>query len=233
MDGQTVEHKQSNKVNGLYHPYSQSQPASLHYSKGFGLDRPQWYGNESHGQMGVDFGSMMWPPTSSMGSNNGAGLHMPSFESGGSTPNAQGPAPLVCLDGNNGSPILSSPPSSNVSSSSSQSYAAAGYGLMVPPTVPSHAVGNEAAASNLVDFHSSQAASTKLETMEGSHSSDSFHGNAYAPYSASGSQFSSWNDAGAPPAYVPASPSPPPSAPAATPAHAFDLTPWHQSSMSG
>ncbi|SNX87635.1 uncharacterized protein MEPE_06345 [Melanopsichium pennsylvanicum] len=144
VDGQTVEHMVKSKGGVQHSSYEQSQPATFHYSKFVGLERGEWNGTHEGGlgstAMSTDFEHMMWPPASSMvGGGGEASLQVPEMGSERSTSHAHCASPIVRLEANGGSPILSSPPSSNASSSSLAQNYAAGCGLVVPPTVPSHA----------------------------------------------------------------------------------------------
>ncbi|KAJ1018074.1 hypothetical protein NDA16_004943 [Ustilago loliicola] len=238
IDGQAVEHKTNGKIGGQHYPYQQAQGPTFHYSKGYGLDRSHWYGQDAglaSGTVGGELHSMMWPPTPSIGGSGSGGLQVP-----GVPHNGQYASPLMALEG---SPILSSPPSSNASSSSAQSYAAS-YELMVPPTVPSstHTTGNEAiqsgssgASTATIDLAHAPSSPTKSELQSGAERDVPTYGHGYASsYGDSGSQFASWTESSHASAYVSSSPIPPPLAP--TPqASTFQFDAWQQqpsSSMS-
>nr|QOU81785.1 hypothetical protein [Sporisorium reilianum] len=146
VDGQTVERPHA-------HPYQQP-PATFHYSKGVDAERSHWYGNQplpAHGNA-ANMDSMMWPAPSAFSA--GGGAQAPSL---GPAPSLHAPyaSNFGGIDGNGGSPILSSPPSSNASSMSSAQSTSANYSLMVPPTVPSHAFetgANDAAGSSTANL---------------------------------------------------------------------------------
>ncbi|SPO30293.1 uncharacterized protein UTRI_05757 [Ustilago trichophora] len=244
VDGQTVEHKLIGK-GGVQNPYQQSQPATtFHYSKGFGLERPHWYGHDGLATNGMTAGldNMMWPAAAPIGAGGGGGggggLQVPGLGSAGSTPHASCTSPLVGLEGSGGSPILSSPPSSNTSTSSAQNYAA-NYGLMVPPTVPSHSMSNEAASneagggsSSLFELHHASLSSVKPEPIAETRGCGGFSNHAYSSYTDQSTQLSTWSDSShaSASAYVSSSPTSPPPAPHAPPTFQFDS--WQQSTGS-
>lgn len=218
----------------MYNSYQPaSQAATFHYSKGFGgMDRAQhWYGQDAAlgtSTVAADLESMMWHPASSMTGGGGGGLQVPGLGSGATS--AACPSPLVALEASGGSPILSSPPSSNASSSSATSYPA-GYGLMVPPTVPSHSMGSQAAnedvgtnaPTSLFELH--HASSIKPDAAAESRGCSGMSG-SHAQYGDPNAQLSAWSESSHASAYVSSSPTPPPPAPHAPPPFPFES--WQQ-----
>lgn len=233
IDGQTVEHKTNPRSSGLHYPHhQQSHAAGFHYNKGYGLDRPHSYGQDTafpSSTIGGELHSMMWPPTPSIAGNGSGGLQVPTVSQHG-----QYASSLLTFEG---SPILSSPPSSNASSSSAQTYATS-YGLMVPPTVPSSSQAassgalhpsSSAASTATFDMDHTASSPTKTEIHSGAERDVPTYGHGYSSsYAADGSgQFASWSESGPASAYVSSSPTPPPPAP--TPhAPTFQFDAWQQ-----
>ena len=201
--------------------------ATFHYSKGYESDRGQWYGNQavaSHPST-ANVDSMMWPSTSTFGA--GAGAPIPAL---GHAPYASS---LVGLEGNSGSPILSSPPSSNASSSAQSS--ATSYGLMVPPTVPSHAFeagngsshANNGVTSSLFELHHvAPLAPAKADSADEGRGYTGFESQPYASYDNGNAQLSAWSESNPTSSYVSSSPTPPPPAPHASESR---VDAWQQS----
>ncbi|TKY90399.1 hypothetical protein EX895_000397 [Sporisorium graminicola] len=225
VEGQTLERTQS-------HQYQQPPAATFHYSKGLD-ERSHWYGSQALGSQAApgSVDSMMWP-TASTFSTGGAGPQATGLGSAGSL-HAPYPSNIAGIDANSGSPILSSPPSSNASSMSYAQSTAANYNLMVPPTVPSHAFEtgiNDTAtstSSNLFDLHHVVPLS-KDETAEDRRGYGGFSNQSYATYGNTNDQLSAWSESNPTSAYVSSSPTPPPPAPHGASASKFDS--WHPSS---
>ncbi|KIS66714.1 uncharacterized protein UMAG_04778 [Mycosarcoma maydis] len=175
VGGQAIEHV-SAKNSAVQPCYGSSQPATFHYSKGYGLESRPWYGQDYLESNSLE---SMW--NSAQAGGGSVGLQVPI-----STCGATASPCLAAIGANGGSPILSSPPSSNASSSSNQSYTAAGYGLMVPPTVPSHSVNSEAGANQ----------AEGPTPIDGSRSYASLTAHGYATgYGDANASLSTWNDA--------------------------------------
>lgn len=210
VGGQAIEHV-SAKNSAVQPCYGSSQPATFHYSKGYGLESRPWYGQDYLESNSLE---SMW--NSAQAGGGSVGLQVPI-----STCGATASPCLAAIGANGGSPILSSPPSSNASSSSNQSYTAAGYGLMVPPTVPSHSVNSEAGANQ----------AEGPTPIDGSRSYASLTAHGYATgYGDANASLSTWNDATHASTYVSSSPKPPPPAPHGSSSFQFDA--WQQPTTS-
>lgn len=176
--------------------------------------------------MAADLQSMMWAPAPSTGASTG-GTGLQNLANMGS-------APVVGVAGSGGSPILSSPPSSNASSSSTQNYSA-GYELMVPPTVPSHSmvtetVSNGNGASNtLFDLQQACSSPSKAECAAEPRGCSGFPAHAYPAYAEAHPQLTDWNGSSHTSAYVSSSPTPPPPVPQT---QSFPFDPWQPASAS-
>lgn len=209
MGGQAVEHAPSSKSVLGQPSYGSSQPATFHYSKGYGVEGRQWYGQDYLAPNNLE--GMMWPS-----SGGPTGLQVPLTAPSGACASPS----LTGLGPSGGSPILSSPPSSNASSSSSGQTYAPNYTLMVPPTVPSHSMGGEGSVS-----HTEGSAST-----EGARSYGGLAGHGYpTTYTDANAQLPAWSEP-AHSTYVKSSPTPPPPAPHGGSSFSFDS--WQQSTPS-
>ncbi|GAK66675.1 DNA-binding domain of Mlu1-box binding protein MBP1 [Moesziomyces antarcticus] len=159
VDGETIEHKTPGPGGMGLQPHV----PVFHYTKAPGYDRA-WCADEAATRHVMNAGqdSVMWQQAAA---NAACEPNLLQLSSLAAASHPQCPPTMLELDtnaanaGNSSSPIVSSPPSSNASSSSgSASHGYANYALMVPPTVPSHAAGNDAltdggSASSLLLAH--------------------------------------------------------------------------------
>lgn len=212
VGGQAIEQRSSAHEGGMYGLYAQSPAsATMHYSKGSDERSSSYSNGLVSNAPNAPMSSMMWPTTSTMGlSAGGAASTLPPLY----------PPSFTAM----GSPILSSPPSSNASSMSAQSAAA--HGLMVPPTVPSATFSNEHGPNlngSLFDMHPAAAlAGAKEESMADSRGYESFAGQSYETNA--GAQLSAWTESTRPSAAASSSPTPPP----ASHPSSFQFGSWQQ-----
>ncbi|CDW97940.1 hypothetical protein [Sporisorium scitamineum] len=215
VDGQAVERTHP-------HPYQQPTAATFHYSKGL-HERSHWFGDQAlppHATAG-NMESMMWPTTAPFGP--GGASTQPGLGSAGPMQSTYA-AKFPGLDANGSSPILSSPPSSNASSSIQSTTA--NYGLMMPPTVPSHAFGTgpndgTTGSSNFFDLQHVAPLAKKATAEEARGYSGIWNPCGYAGTG----QLSTWSDSNQTSANVSTPPTPPTPVP-----HGGKLDSWYPAS---